>query len=272
MGPAFRYQALRNEAWIGGGVRLLPTYGDFSNCQAIAGRPLRSTDGIIVPAQRPMPPSAASAREYAAHAFALDAAHEAASVSAFIQLACELLAVGAPESLIARAIVAAWDEIGHAQLCACLAERALVEKVDCALPAIQVRAAPDAQTALTRLAIESWLDGCLGEASAAHHAAAAADTAQDLYTTQVLRRVAREEARHGELAWDVLAFCVQRGGQAVRQALQVQCDYTHHGPDVTVPDALEHHGRLSARSLAAISERQRSRSLERLRERGHLRT
>ncbi|MET0389673.1 MAG: hypothetical protein ABW321_27115 [Polyangiales bacterium] len=270
---AVRYQAVRNEAWVGGGVRYLPTFGDLSQCEVVVGRPLRSELGPVTFASPSPPPPAASARERAAHGFARDAALEAASVSAFVQLALELQACSAPARLVARALRAADDEVRHAALCASLAERTLGVPVDYVLPPITPRPASDRRAALARLAEESWVDGCIGESSAARHAAAASDSVLDLTSHQALRHIARDEARHGELAWAVLEFCAAEGGSHVRDLLRGCVERPAPRAEVAWADTgLTRHGRLSARQLDAITARQRGEAQQRLREHPLLRT
>ncbi|MEY4581212.1 MAG: hypothetical protein RL701_5915, partial [Pseudomonadota bacterium] len=267
---ALRYQLLRNEAWVGGGVRLWPTYGEPGSC--VVGRPLR-TDAGVLSLQTDEALANVCAAELAALGFAHDAQLEAASVSAFLQLALELLALGAPTQLIDATLTAACDEIEHAQLCAALATRTLSkhgQHVPCVLPPIATRSHIDETAALCRLAQETWSDGCLGEASAARQAASAADCSSDLATAQVLRRIAVDEANHGELAWSVLDFCIERGGEAVRATLREQRS-AHtaaalHQPCawLTAPHGLARYGRLPARRLAQLQRAQRTDSQQRL--------
>lgn len=262
---ALRYEALRNEAWVGGGVRWLPTYGPPSSC--VVGRPHRSAEGVLSVTVEALQPASDDddGKQRAALGFAADAQLEAASVSAFAQLACELLALGAPDALVHAAIDAAYDELHHAQLCAALSGLSLTP----VLPVITARDLSDTTEALVRLAVESWLDGCIGEASAAHQAAAAAALAHDRATQQTLLHIARDEARHGQLAWSVLDFALQRGGEPVRAALRTRLD---HQPtcslESTADRGLERHGRLSAQASLDITRRRRSQGLTQLRERG----
>jgi hypothetical protein len=70
-----------------------------------------------------------------------------------------------------------------------------------------------------QLAIESWLDGCVSEGSAARHAALAARCATDRQARAVQHQIAVDETRHAELGWSTLAWAVARGGAPVRDAL-----------------------------------------------------
>ncbi len=64
---------------------------------------------------------------------------------------------------------------------------------------------------LLRLAVESWEDGCLGEGLAAERARRSRGP--------VNARIARDEQRHADLAWSVLAWALAEGGRPVRDAV-----------------------------------------------------
>jgi hypothetical protein len=212
------------------------------------------------------------AAQLAAAGFARDAQLECDSVTAFLQLALELHALGAPTSLIDAATGAALDELRHTRQCAELAEAALREHVRPTMPELVTRTAPDMTAALVRLATESWHDGCLAEACAARQAAHAAESSHDPHTATTLRAIARDEATHRELAWAVLDFCLARGGATVATALRAAAE-THAASDADErlhPSGLEHYGRLSARSIGELARQQRRASHRRLAERGVL--
>jgi hypothetical protein len=262
LNAAVRYQVLLNDAWVGGGARYAPTYGAAYFCEA--GRPLRTDAGSVALALEP-PPSAASARQLAAHAFERDARLEGASVTAFLQLAFELDAIGAPVALIAGALAAARDEIAHTQLCAALAAQGLGQRVDIVLPPITPRRVLAYEQTLTRLAVESWLDGCLAEGSAAKQAAHAGYVTSDLATAQVLRQIAHDEARHGELAWAVLRWCVGQGGVRVRDAVRASCELLPGSEqNETTPSGLARWGRLDQRTQLQLAREHRRACQQRL--------
>jgi len=136
-------------------------------------------------------------------------------VPAFLQLAAELLAHDAPLSLVERALDAACDEVRHARACAEMDSRLLGCRVWPTLPELRPRPTPN----LVRLGVESWLDGCLGEGAAAKRAAREALVARDAHTRAVWARIAEDESRHAELAWDVLGWVLDRAGSAARDAV-----------------------------------------------------
>lgn len=155
-------------------------------------------------------------RRYFTHAARL----EASSVPTFERLARELAEVGAPSCLVARARSAAADEVRHARTCIDLAARHGPVPTLAPMPAeaerVRALGHPDL---LVRLALESLEEGCLGEgfaAAAARHSAASARAPE---VAEALRRLADDESRHAELAWDVLAFCLDQGGARTRAAV-----------------------------------------------------
>lgn len=127
--------------------------------------------------------------------FALAAHLEAASVIAFRRLELELRRFGAPASFARRARRARADEINHARDTAALARRfgGIVSAVD---------VAPMAVRDLFALALENAVEGAVretyGALVAAFQAERAASELRPLY-----RRIARDEARHAELAHDI---------------------------------------------------------------------
>jgi hypothetical protein len=69
------------------------------------------------------------------------------------------------------------------------------------------------------MALEAWADGCLGEGAAAERAARARVDAADLGCRAALAAIARDEARHAELSFAVLAHCLAAGGSEVGDAI-----------------------------------------------------
>lgn len=255
----FRYQAVQGEASITGGVRVWPTYGEPSQCAA--GRPLRAA--LSRRTAEPERVTPASKCALAARAFAVDAQLECASVPAFLQLACELVAHEAPAELVERALDAACDEIRHAQQCAALAARWSACTVTPALPVFEPRPVLLGLPGLVRLAVESWSDGCLSEGLAAQQAVLASRSARELDAQRVQSEIARDEQRHAELAWSILEYCVRAGGDPVRSALREEARLqTRSGAEPM--EGLEAYGRLGPRALAVASALQRERSQARL--------
>jgi hypothetical protein len=146
---------------------------------------------------------------------------EHASVASFARLTLELLAVGAPPDLLTRAQQAGVDEVRHAQICFSLAQsyggRAIGPgplAVDGSLRA----------PTLPELAAAAAREGCVWETAAALEASVIATQARDPVLAVLLRGIADDEARHAELAWDLVRWAVQSGGEPVRQAVIAALD------------------------------------------------
>lgn len=141
-----------------------------------------------------------------------DARTEHASVATFAKLTLDLLAAGAPPLLVARASESAADEVHHARIAYAIASRYAgrdlepLPFVDAALPSA-LEAAPER---LERLARESLIEGVVGEGACVVALSRAADTALDPVLAAHLRRLAVDEARHAELAADVVRFAAAR--------------------------------------------------------------
>jgi len=150
---------------------------------------------------------------------------EHASVAAFARLSLDLMAAGAPPHLLEASLTAALEEVRHAtgaySLASAYAGRHLGPG-----PIPEVATAPGG---LARLATETVLDGCLGEGLAAACAREAAAEATDPVIRAHLSAVAREEGGHAELAWAVLAFCLERGGAAARRATERALEISARG-------------------------------------------
>lgn len=252
-----RYQWLRNEAWLGGGLRVLSPYGLPSMCEQAVGRPLRTDAGLFAlqsTAQRACNDNSGQRIEAVGRAFERDAQLEHASVPAFLQLASELARLDAPRALIERALQAARDEVRHTELCLQLAQRHLEDCAPPALPPIVQRAAIAREQSLVRLAIESWLDGCVAEGRAAEHAARAAAAARDPEAKAALTTIARDEHRHSELGWSILQWAIERGGDEARAAVRGLRDCrASDSSTAQAHEGLEAHGLLSEAALQTLA-------------------
>lgn len=150
-----------------------------------------------------------------------DAQKEHASVPAFARVAWTLIAVGAPAELVSRTFTAAQEEIAHTRLCFALAAGygGRSHSVE-SMPELLVHGLEVRGDAFVHLALESLNDGCLLEDYNADVAAACRDACREPVTGAVLTAIAREERDHAELSWSILAFCLERGGEPVRTALE----------------------------------------------------
>lgn len=184
---------------VSGGLGLADT---FDCTEWSVGRPLRSEGVAVLPAYDASGPITATAREW------LDQAKEEhAAAAAFIKLAAELAALGAPAELVRRSLASAAEEVAHAQLCL---DRA------CALSKVQVTLHPLRTTSreslprgvlLSLLRAEALVDGVLNEGLAAFDAADRAATSGDAVGAAIHRRIAREELGHAVLAATIARWC-----------------------------------------------------------------
>ncbi|HWA75393.1 MAG TPA: hypothetical protein VG937_23810 [Polyangiaceae bacterium] len=147
---------------------------------------------------------------------------EHASVASFARLTLELLAVGAPASLVAAANLDGLDEIRHTEACFALAE-SLDGRAQSPAPfpeAEKASALPRARRyALARLAITSLIDGAIQEGVSARVAAKLSRRAVRPAIAAVLEQIARDEGRHAAHAWDIVEWCLNEGGAPVAFAL-----------------------------------------------------
>lgn len=123
---------------------------------------------------------------------------EAASITAFARVHDDLRRRGARADLLARVGAAAGDELVHAQLAVGLARRYGVNP-----PAPVI--APEREVALVDRAIENAVEGCVGETVAAIEAAFIAVSCPDPVVAQAFARIARDEADHAALSYELAA-------------------------------------------------------------------
>ena len=165
----------------------------------------------------------------------LTARMEHASVAAFSQLSLHLSALGAPARLLAATHRAALEEIRHAQACFAIA-RAITGEPHTAGPIKALGEARDGAIDLTRLAIGSLVDGCVGEGIASDVAARSARDVDEPTLRATLDMIAREEASHAELAWDVLAWCLEQGDASLHRAVAARIDALDAEMSPRLPD------------------------------------
>ncbi len=193
-----------------------------SEDKCIVGRPYREGTTLRMapvalhePAAAAAEPEAAKHRALRARAWAIAGAGEHASVAAFNRLSLQLMSLGAPPHLLAAVQQAALDEVHHATACWDLAKQLGAE--------VQVEPFPfgahvDAQVTLERLAAEGLREGCLAETLGALVAEAAAAMTPHTEVRTVLSKLAREEATHAVLSFQIVAWALKAGGHPVRQA------------------------------------------------------
>lgn len=124
---------------------------------------------------------------------------EAASVPAFLRLAEELAAHGAPEVLVQAARRSAREEVRHAR-----AMEALARHHGASVPEVEI--APFHPRSLEAMLWENAREGCVRETYGAVVAGWQARAAAHEQVRRVLGRIAADELRHAELAWAVEAW------------------------------------------------------------------
>jgi hypothetical protein len=190
--------------------------------QPYRGRPYREGGAVRLPELAPgvapgvldvvaSPDAAARWRE--------DARLEHSSVAAFTALSLDLLAHGAPSSLVAAAHRAALEEIEHARIACMLSVSYGGEPVTPGALAIGAWR----PSTLAELARSAILDGCVGEGAAALEAALESESAPHPEVARLLAAIARDEHGHAELAWRVVFFALEAGGAEVAAAIDACC-------------------------------------------------
>ncbi len=262
------------EGHLAGGGRIPGVFGaDGSFC--VEGRPQRAAADLSAAAitgrvlvrpsvtRRPRRFARTATRRALGLAWAEAARAEAASVPAFLGLARDLTAVGAPSGLVERALVAAADEVRHARACAAVAGRFLGAEVAAEVPAVAPAPTETRDERLQRLSVEALRDGCVGEGAAAARARLGARRAGPSRIRRVLRAIATEESAHAALAADVIAFCRAAGGSPVDGALvealsrlDTRPPSTPAEPDGSDGDAWLRGGRVTPVEAARLTSRQ----------------
>lgn len=202
----------------------------------------------------------ASAKQLLVNAWLEDAQLEHASVASFARLSLELMGLGAPPALIAASQQASLDEIRHAQACFGLASSFAGE---CLGPAALDLTGAFASKTLEQVAVSAFREGCVGETVAALLAQEQLRVAQDPAVRVALRGIAEDETQHAELAWRVVSWALNQGGQSIALALRAAFEAELQASpseateqqlalEASEAQALRDHGRLSHSERAAV--------------------
>ena len=185
---------------VGDSARVAPaaTVTGWVNATAPTARQA-AADPSATAALAPATPTAAALAEH----WRTVAALEHASVGSFARFTLQLLALGAPASLLRDTQLAAADEVRHAELAYGLASAYAGAPLgpgplplDGAMPALDA-------IAVTRTLVE---EACIGETLGAAEAAETAAGCHDPAVKAVLTEIAADEARHAALAWRSLRW------------------------------------------------------------------
>jgi hypothetical protein len=186
---------------------------------------------------------------------------EHASVASFARFSLQLMAVGAPASLVEGAHRAALDEIEHARLTFRLASR--YEGRPLGPGPLPFDGAVAVDASLTALAASTAQEGCVGETVGASEANALLESARDPEVRAALTLIARDEASHAELAWQTVRWAIDQGGEAVHRAVSDAFDgalraaHEARDPAEATPHAaaLAEHGMWLPSALSIIRRR-----------------
>jgi hypothetical protein len=202
----------------------------------------RLTEGLVVPSRGR---GATAVGAWLANAAWL----EAASIPAFVRLARELVAHDAPRALIERAIGSAGDEARHAAIVGALARR---HGARASAPEL----ASQAPRALEALAIENAIEGCVRETYGAVLALWQSHTASDPAVRDAFATIARDEARHAELGWEIDAWARSRlDAASSRRVLSARAVAAHALLDAPGEPELPSLGLPDERTLRALRAR-----------------
>ncbi len=251
-------------------VTAVATVGAGTNISSgcmVEGRPLRYGNTIAELPALEVHPTDSPCDEYdnnrAAEIWQERARTEWASVPAFTQLAEQLAVSGAPSQLVARAYKAARDEYQHAVLAAGMSARLSGSELELGHPETAHRLPAGGEAGLVRLAVESWVDGCLGEGTAARMAHVESSQSDAPILQRTLLEISSDERAHAELAWDVMAWTLRAGGRVVAKALDATREGSHSEPKNTIPSGLESLGCGSTAQLSQLALEERQHCLER---------
>lgn len=166
----------------------------------------------------PPPPDAITDahRSLLAQAWRQDALAEHASIASMQRFALELLTLGTDPALVRAAVEATRDEVDHTARCLDIAARLDGQAHQ---PGPLDLTGFTLRQGLADVAVAAVLEGCIGETLAAVQAATAARHAGP-ELARMLATIAEDESRHALLAWQCVADCLQRGGPAVRVAVE----------------------------------------------------
>lgn len=195
-----------------------------------------------------------------AEAWLRDALEEHASIAAFARLTMQMLSLGAPPDLVLASQRAGIDEIQHARACFALAKRYGGASAG---PAPLVVSDALGATTLAEIARIAAEEGCVGETLGAALAAEQLGRTTDAAARRVLAKIARDEARHAELAWGFAAWAVREGGPAIARvfaesisrAAQATIDAPIRSYDGIDLDQWHAHGRVTCEEAREIARR-----------------
>ena len=132
---------------------------------------------------------------------------EHASVASFARHTLQLMSIGAPSELLVASQKASVDEIKHSKMCYGFASAFLGS--DLGPGSLEVNGSLEGMDLkeITRSVIQ---EGCIEETLSALEARFAAHIAEDNAVKTVASEIASDEIRHAQLAWDTIAWILER--------------------------------------------------------------
>lgn len=209
---------------------------------------------VAAPAERPDSALPAALRARLGELWVQDALMEHAAIGAFERATLELMAMAAPPTLLAEIQAAAADEVEHATRCFGLAARFSGQQREPGpLASLEPRVrglagyedqpdAPEVGRDWERLALDTFVEGCVGETIAALIAQRSQRHCQDPATLATQTAIADDEGRHAGLAWRTIRWILATSGShraAVLAALEQQAEaMADAAREACTPDAL----------------------------------
>jgi hypothetical protein len=180
---------------------------------------------------------------------------EHASVASFARFTMQLMAIGAPASLVTEATRAQGDEIRHTRICLGIASSLANETIG--LAAIPVDGALDLAGDVSAILVDTIREACVNETIAAAQCQAAGQAATDPMIRAALNEIAEDEQRHATLAWKTVRWILDEHPE-LRTLAQKTFDEALNTPwgSPNAQDAsLTHWGVASQATEAAIAQR-----------------
>jgi hypothetical protein len=125
-------------------------------------------------------------------------------VASFARFTMQLMAIGAPASLIAEATRAQGDEIRHTRICLGIASSLANETIG--LGGLPVDGALDLAGDVSAILVDTIREACVNETIAAAQCQAAGQAATDPMIREALNEIAEDEQRHATLAWKTVRW------------------------------------------------------------------
>jgi len=178
---------------------------------------------------------------------------EHASIASFARFTLQLLALGAPPSLVSRSARAMADEIRHARFGFGLV-RSLSGR-DVTVAELSMDKALDGEVTLESVLRLAVREGIMGETFAALEVRHVADLAELPWLKAALEAIADDEARHAELAFVFAAWACARSPELASVMAEeiAECD----NPPLPTADGLARWGVLDEKQRRAVRERSR---------------